>query len=135
MKHRRAYDCSDCPAICCTAYEGVSVDDRDAARLAAHLGMPADAFAAAYLRRLEGSTVLRRKPDRLSGNGGCCAFLDAEARRCTVYDARPAVCRDFPAKRAREGGRCAYYDLLVYVRRESGDEGRVPLVRIGRVVA
>ncbi len=25
-----------------------------------------------------------------------CVFLDAQTRRCTIYDVRPAVCRDYP---------------------------------------
>ena len=133
---RRAYDCGDCPAICCTVYEAVSVDDADARRLARHLGLTPAAFVALATRRgPRGETILRRKPDLASGTGECCAFLDTQTRRCKVYDARPEVCRDFPAEKAREGGRCAYYDLLRYVRRESGDPDRVPLVQIVRLVA
>lgn len=132
---RKSYDCAACPAVCCTVYESVSVDDRDVGRLAAHANLPADIFAAFYTRQLDGSTVLRRKNDPLSGTGRCCTFLDVETRRCPVYDARPEVCRDFPAKRAQEAGRCAYYDLLTYVRRESGDDSRVPPVQIKRLVA
>lgn len=132
---KRAYDCEQCPAICCTVYEAVSVDDRDVERLAAAAGLPADIFAAYYTRQGDGATVLRRKNDPVSGTGRCCTFLDVETRRCLHYDARPAVCRDFPAKGAGQEGRCAYYDLLTYVRRESGDEARVPLVQIVRLVA
>ena len=133
---KRAYDCGECPAICCTVYENVGVDDFDVSRLAQHLGMPRDVFMAAYARReLSGKTDLLRKPDPHSGTGECCTFLDVEKRRCTVYDARPGVCRDFPAKGAAEAGRCAYYDLLRYVRKESGDPTRVPLVQIGKLVA
>ena len=135
----KLYDCAACPAVCCTVYEAVSLDDRDARRLASHLGMTADIFLALYARRgPRGETVLKRKADAASGTGECCTFLDTEARRCTVYDARPDVCRDFPVRGAQAAGaegRCCYYDVLTYVRKESGDAQRIPLVQIVRLVA
>jgi Fe-S-cluster containining protein len=45
-----------------------------------------------------------------------CTFLDRETRRCTVYEARPAICRDFPG-----GSRCGYYDFLKFERYHQDD--------------
>lgn len=133
---KKAYDCGECPAICCTVYESVSIDDRDARRLASYVGLPPAVFLSLYARRgPRGETVLRRKPDPASGTGECCAFLDTERRRCTVYDARPGVCRDWPKREHGPEGRCCYFDLLSYVRKESGDAQRIPLVQIKRLVA
>ena len=132
----KTFDCMECPAICCTVYSDVGIDDADVLRLARHLGVSVPAFTARYARRLPGGkTDLRQKPDEISGTGSCCIFLDTETRRCTVYEARPEACRDWPKREHGPEGRCAYFDLLTYVRRESGDESRVPLVQIVRLVA
>jgi Fe-S-cluster containining protein len=45
-----------------------------------------------------------------------CRFFDTEKRACTVYEARPAVCRSFPGP-----GRCGYYDFLSFERRTQRD--------------
>lgn len=37
---------------------------------------------------------------------GACLFLDAKTRRCTVYDNRPNVCRDFPERVGNRLGYC-----------------------------
>jgi Fe-S-cluster containining protein len=59
--------------------------------------------------------VLRRKKDQHFGR--ICRFFDTGARRCTVYPARPSVCRSFPG-----GGRCGYYDFLSFERRAQEDQ-------------
>jgi Fe-S-cluster containining protein len=43
-------------------------------------------------------------------------LLDQEKRRCTVYEARPAVCRAYP-----DTARCGYYDFLQFEREQQGD--------------
>ena len=45
-----------------------------------------------------------------------CRFLDSETRRCTVYEARPRICREFPGS-----ARCGYYDFLSFERRAQED--------------
>src|SRR5437762_7754719 len=52
-------------------------------------------------------------------------FLDQETRGCTIYHARPAVCREYPART-----RCTYYDMLQFERRQQQDETVVPVVQI-----
>ena len=54
-----------------------------------------------------------------------CMFLDQEKRGCTIYHARPGVCREYPDR-----ARCSYYDLLQFERRQQDDETVVPLVQI-----
>ena len=44
--------------------------------------------------------------------GTVCQFLDTETRNCTIYHARPRICRDFPGTR-----RCGYYDFMLFERR------------------
>ena len=43
-------------------------------------------------------------------------FFDTDERRCTIYAARPGVCRAFPGS-----ARCGYYDFLSFERRAQND--------------
>ena len=52
--------------------------------------------------------ALRKKPD------GDCMFL--EGGRCTVYESRPGVCRNYP-----DSSRCGYYDFLRFERAHQAD--------------
>ena len=120
---RVRFDCSKCPAFCCSVYERVQTNRRDVARLARHFGLSYEAAERRYTRIREGERVLKRVPDKVLGE--CCTFLDQETRRCTIYHARPGTCRAYP-----ETTRCAYYDLLQFERRQQGDVTVVPIVRI-----
>ena len=71
----------------------------------------------------QGERILRRKSDPILGEA--CKMLDLETRRCTIYDARPLTCREFPARK-----RCAYYDLLTFERSQQNDRTVLPLVQI-----
>lgn len=133
----KKFDCGDCLAFCCAVYPAVSVDDRDARRLAAHFDLPLmivlDLHTTTLVEGGKSSTILKRKFDPAFGE--CCTFLDTTARRCTIYDARPDVCREFPSVRAAPPGaegRCCYYDTYRYLRNEAGDPDLVPLVKIMR---
>jgi Fe-S-cluster containining protein len=59
----------------------------------------------------------------------CLALLVSSStlrtRGCTIYHARPAVCREFPITT-----RCAYYDLLKFEREQQDDPNTIPLVTI-----
>jgi hypothetical protein len=44
-------------------------------------------------------------------------FLDQDKRRCTIYEARPGVCRKYP-----DSTHCGYYDFLKFEREQQGDE-------------
>jgi Fe-S-cluster containining protein len=48
-------------------------------------------------------------------------FFDQEQRRCTVYAARPSVCRIYPEART-----CGYYEFLKFERIQQGDDDFIP---------
>ncbi len=120
MKNR--YDCSKCPGYCCS-YDRIPISDFDIRRLAKHFGIP---FATArrrftYPHVHDGvqETLLRHPRDHVYKS--ICRFFDREERRCTVYAARPNVCRRYPS-----GPRCGYYEFLAFEREQQGDEEFVP---------
>lgn len=117
------YNCSKCPAYCCSIYERVQVTKRDLKRLAKHFAVDLKTAARRFTTVWEGERVLRRKADPIFGKA--CKFLNPETRQCTIYHARPLVCREFPAR-----ARCAYYDLLQFERVQQGDHTVLPLVQI-----
>jgi Fe-S-cluster containining protein len=120
---RSYYNCSKCPAYCCSVYERVQVTNRDLRRLAKHFGIDDAVAVKRFTTTYNGERILRRKADPIFGKA--CKFLDPKTRQCTVYLARPTVCRSFPDR-----ARCAYYDLLQFERIQQGDETVVPLVQI-----
>jgi uncharacterized protein len=120
---RVTFNCSKCPAFCCSVYERVKVTKRDVNRLAKHFNVTYEAAERRYTRTVEGERVLKRVDDVIFER--TCMFLNQETRGCSIYHARPAVCREFPTTR-----RCAYYDLLRFERKQQGDETVVPVVRI-----
>ncbi len=117
---RVKYDCGKCPAWCCT-YDEIEVTRRDIERLARHFGL---AYGAALERftKLKGGKgpvhILRHRKDKHFETA--CTFLDQEKRRCTVYEARPGVCRKYP-----DSKRCGYYDFLTFEREQQGDDEMV----------
>jgi hypothetical protein len=117
------FNCSKCPAYCCSIYERVKVTKRDITRLAKHFGVSFEVARSRYTRDHDGERVLRRVEDEIFPE--TCGFLDQRTRGCTVYHARPAVCRGYPGR-----SRCAYYDLLQFERRQQDDENVVPVVTI-----
>ena len=122
-KTKSYYNCSDCPAYCCSIYERVQVTRRDIRRLAKHFNVTEEVALTRYTKVYEKERVLRRKADPIFGQA--CHFLNPETRQCTIYHARPAVCRQFP-----DTTRCAYYDLLKFERQQQGDPDVLPLVKI-----
>lgn len=119
------FDCSKCPAYCCSIYERVQVTKRDINRLAKYFGVTPEVAIKRYTKIHAESQerVLRRKKDPIFGQA--CQFIDLETRGCTIYHGRPAVCREYPAR-----SRCAYYDLLQFERRQQDDATVLPLVQI-----
>lgn len=112
------YDCLKCPAYCCS-YDSIDINRRDLKRLARHFGLEPDVAEARFTKIKDGLIVLRHKRDKVYGS--VCMFLDTATRRCTVYDARPHVCRNYP-----ERPTCGYYEFLRWERRHQGDEEFVP---------
>jgi len=114
----KTFNCSKCPGYCCS-YHIIPVKRTDLQRLADHFGI---SFALAKKRfvtkgrekdKKDGEFKMRRKADEHFGK--ICRFFDTEKRCCTVYKARPYICRAYPA------GRCGYYDFLANERRTQED--------------
>jgi Fe-S-cluster containining protein len=101
----------------------VQVTPRDIKRLARHFGVDYATAEKRYTKTYQGERILRRKKDPIFREA--CKFLDPDTRRCTIYNARPLACREFPARE-----RCAYYDLLAFERNQQNDKTALPLVQI-----
>ena len=115
-KPRKRYNCLKCPAYCCS-YQHIPVTDDDISRLAEHYGLTFEAARRKFSKRGDEDSprVLRHKEDEHFGS--ICRLIDTETRNCTVYEARPSICRDFPSQ-----NRCGYYDFLTFEREVQEDE-------------
>ena len=115
---RLFFSCDRCPAYCCS-YANIGVSEADVRRLARHFGITPEAVTKRYTKTgAEGTPVLRHQRDEHYGT--VCRFLDREERACTVYDARPHICRKYPGS-----SRCGYYDFLCSERHLLDDEDYV----------
>jgi Fe-S-cluster containining protein len=113
------YDCSNCPGYCCS-YPRIEVKDRDLARLAKHFDLDIAQAERKFTRWYDkDERILKHRKDTVYGS--ICRFFDTDARRCTVYEARPAVCRAYPG-----GSRCGYYDFLKFERKHQDDPDFIP---------
>ncbi len=111
---RKLYDCTNCPGYCCS-YPVIAVTAADIKRLANYHEITVEEATKRFTKSAHGEKhVLRRKTDEHYGR--ICRFFDTEKRRCTVYTARPAICRSFPGS-----SRCGYYDFLMFERRKQDD--------------
>ena len=81
-------DCTAC-ANCCR-HSTVSINKREIHEIAEHLGITAEEVARLYTIPDPDAPALRM----LRNSGPGCVFLDGNL--CTIYDARPKACRDFP---------------------------------------
>jgi len=78
-------DCTTC-ANCCKTLD-ITVSPADITRLSNRLNMTRKDFSTAYVTKdAMGDNILKSRP---------CVFLGAD-NRCTVYENRPEVCREFP---------------------------------------
>lgn len=114
-KPRPQYDCTKCPGYCCS-YALIEVGKRDVARLARHFSL-SERQARQRFTKYDRSVkvwVLRHQQDEHFTT--ICRFFDTDKRRCTIYEARPTVCRDYP-----DTPRCGYYDFLKFEREQQGD--------------
>jgi Fe-S-cluster containining protein len=110
----KLYDCFKCPGYCCS-YPVIVVSRFDLARIARHFKITAEEAERRFTTSKHGyRRIMRRKADPHFGR--TCRFFDTEARRCTIYEARPRVCRSFPGE-----GRCGYYDFLRFERKGQKD--------------
>jgi Fe-S-cluster containining protein len=84
------FTCTECGNCCSGAPGYVWVNRDEIAALAARLNMTPEAFQRQYTRRVG----LRRS--LIENLNYDCVFLDAETRRCRVYEQRPRQCRSWP---------------------------------------
>jgi uncharacterized protein len=118
---RTSYSCAKCPGYCCS-YPEIEVTPRDIQRLAKRLGLE---YAAAEQRftkydAKERVRLLRHKKDTVFAT--VCTFFDQDKRRCTVYESRPGVCREYPDSR-----HCGYYEFLKFERAHQDDPDFIAL--------
>jgi len=120
---RIQYDCQQCPGYCCS-YPRIEVKDADVKRLAKHFGIEAEEAARRFTRIYrddeDEERILKHRKDAIYGS--ICRFFDTKARRCTVYAARPAVCRQYP-----NGSKCGYYDFIRFERKHQDNPDFIPL--------
>lgn len=114
------YSCDRCPAYCCS-YDRIVVTDADIRRLAKHFGLSVGEARRTLTKAGEekGERVLRHQKDHVYKS--VCRFLDRETRRCTIYAARPGICREYPGS-----SRCGYYDFLSFERNAQEDPDFIP---------
>lgn len=116
------FNCLKCPGYCCS-HPRIEVSENDIKRLAAHFDIPVelarDRYTYRYKTKDTDEQILRHHRDHIYKS--VCRFFDRDARRCTVYEARPAVCRKYPY-----GKQCGYYDFLKFERAHQDDEEFVP---------
>lgn len=99
-----AVHCDRCRTSACCRKYNVLLRDSDIERLASHLKMPVPTFRKRYTRPAVdwcGDFARQLACDDDPEGEEKCVFLgqDAEGRwRCTVYEHRPQICRDFDMK-------------------------------------
>jgi Fe-S-cluster containining protein len=86
------FKCTGC-GDCCTGGPGyVWVNQQEIDALARRLGIDSVEFEKRFVTQIG----VRRSLKELKHRGYDCVFLDAESRRCTVYEDRPRQCRTWP---------------------------------------
>lgn len=129
MSKKNLFDCRKCPGYCCS-YPRIVTSPSDIARLARHFGLTESAAQRRFTRRFVWNDpddpiderILKHQPDAIFGS--ICRFFDTRQRRCTVYSARPSVCRNYP-----NGTRCGYFEFIEFERDQQGDRDFIPLRR------
>ena len=120
-KPRVHYSCLKCPGYCCS-YPEIEVTPRDIERLAKHFDLSyaqAEEKLTKYDPKEKVRNLRHQKDEHFAT---VCVMFDRKARRCTVYEARPAVCRAYP-----DSPRCGYYDFLKFERAHQDDPDFVAL--------
>jgi Fe-S-cluster containining protein len=119
---RNSYNCSKCPGYCCS-YPRIEVKNSDLKRLARHFDLTIEAAERRFTRWYKSDEgperILRHQKDEVYGS--ICRFFDTDKRCCTIYAARPAVCREYP-----NGTKCGYYDFIRFERKHQDDETFIP---------
>jgi uncharacterized protein len=118
------FDCSKCPGYCCS-HPRIAVSEADIRRLARHFGISVRRATSRFTYRYRypaenvDEQILRHHQDTVYKS--VCRFFDRKARQCSVYEARPNVCRRYPY-----GAQCGYYNFLKFERDFQDDQDYVP---------
>jgi Fe-S-cluster containining protein len=116
------FDCAACPGYCCS-HARIAVSEFDIERLARHFKISKteakQRFTYRYKTKDADEQILRHQRDHIYKT--ICRFFDTDERRCTVYEARPNVCRKYPY-----GNRCGYYEFLKFEREHQSDDDFIP---------
>jgi hypothetical protein len=119
---KNTYDCSKCPGYCCS-YPRIEVTDKDLKRLAKHFDLSLEdaerKFTLFYTSDEGRERILKHQKDTVYET--ICRFFDTTERRCTIYEARPTVCRQYP-----NGRKCGYYDFIKFERKHQDDPTFIP---------
>ncbi|MGU9951394.1 MAG: YkgJ family cysteine cluster protein [Gammaproteobacteria bacterium WSBS_2016_MAG_OTU1] len=102
----KLYDCEQCAAYCC-GYPIIEVSKTDVRRLARHFSLTEEEAREKFTEK-ENNRVrkMRQRPDKKL-DSPVCIFLNQKTRGCSIYKARPQICRDHP------GDRCEWNDRRV----------------------
>jgi uncharacterized protein len=118
------FNCEKCPGYCCS-HGRIAVTEYDIRRLAKHAGLSESAarkkFTYHYKTKDIDEQIMRHHKDSIYKS--VCSLFDRKKRQCTVYEARPNVCRKYPY-----GNQCGYYDFLHFERTHQDDEKFIPTV-------
>ena len=124
MKTR--YNCSKCPGYCCS-YPRIEITAEDLQRLAAHFEMSAKKTRKRFAEKVKANgkgdgtvATLLHQDDEIFGS--ICIFFDLKKRRCSIYEARPGICRDYPGRPT-----CGYYEFLSFERDAQEDPDYIAL--------
>ncbi len=127
MKRKKLkYNCLKCTGYCCS-YDRIEVSGKDIKRLAKYFGITSDDVRTKHLKKYNhkdeeeiiSEVILRHKKDHIFKT--VCKFLDSKSRQCTIYEARPKVCRQYPST-----NRCGYYEFLKFERKQQDDKSYYP---------
>mgnify|MGYP000220994827 FL=1 len=112
---KKLYNCLKCVAYCCS-YTHIPVTMTDVKRLAKHFDVDAEIAQKRFTKfgDKDSPVVLRHTADEHFTTS--CMFLDKDKRTCTIYEARPKICREFPTQT-----RCGYYEFLKFERETQDD--------------
>jgi Fe-S-cluster containining protein len=114
-KPKPSYNCLKCPGYCCS-YPEIEVTPRDIERLAKHFGLRYAQAEEKFTKYDPKEKVRNLRHHNDEHFNTICMFFDRKARRCTVYEARPSVCRQYP-----DSPRCGYYEFLKFERAHQDD--------------
>ncbi|MEM1397833.1 MAG: YkgJ family cysteine cluster protein [Pseudomonadota bacterium] len=112
---KKHYDCVKCVAYCCS-YAHIPVSKSDIKRLAQHFKVSTSKAEKKFTEYGDEDSPVILKHTEDEHFTTSCMFLDKETRNCTVYQARPSICRDFPTQ-----SRCGYYEFLKFEREVQDD--------------